>query len=623
MAEESSLTLPARPVFIKNKRSSQALRTGVAMPTYTIQQDAPWMTSRTSSAPTESSTHSEDYEQVSPGSDTHRPPQPNNKSSYHPSYHAHPQQQIVDNGPQVRQSRLPIFKQVRSMLQKPPPLITPENTKWDDFSGELSETGKPPQVKPSAYVSPYERFRRRSPERRGMNRLTKASPVSMLLDEEEEVKPPPPLNITRMRPRSIARSPVSPISPVSPVDYGPLTSGSNSERTLAPALVTTPSVMTIKRKPTPSSAAKVENLTPQRSPSITSNWIEPPDEEEPPSGPAQQSSSHFSWTTYATSVALGVRRSIDSSSTRHTKQPSTQDQAPHKSHFSWSTVNTAMTYQNRAPDSPPPSPPPPIPAKYATAWVRDSQVTPGSDAVRDDAQHPASLRPGTVPSLPAKNTTFEPPPASSTYKPYSPAQQTASPASLTPETYKPRGLPVQSILSRQRPVQRMDNQEWTPPPRKSSVTPTHRSATSTPSSAVHPAPRSVSPLPSTSQQHLTNENTQSSSSKALPPPPSLTTATSGSSSPISHLDHLLAREKDLQHQRSNTARAIADLEKTLKASPLEVGWRVHKETEKAVEGHRSRMEEISLEEREVGIKISRVRRKEGEEEGLWVRRVTG
>ncbi|KAK0304701.1 hypothetical protein LTR01_007200 [Friedmanniomyces endolithicus] len=600
MAEDSSSTLPARPVFIKNKRSSQALRTGVAMPTYTIQDDAPWMKSRTSSAPIESSTHGEDYEQVSPESDPHSLPPLNTKPSYHPSYHAHSQQQILDNGPQIRQSRLPLFKQVRSMLQKPPPLITPENTKWDDFSGELSETGKPPQVKPSA-----------------------ASPVSMLLDEEEEVKPPPPLNITRMRPRSIARSPVSPISPVSPVDCGAPTPLSHSERALPPPLVTTPSVMTIKRKPTPSSAAKVENLTPQRSPSITSNWTEPPDEEEPPSGPAQHSSSHFSWTTYATSVAPGARRSIDSTSTRHTKQPSIQDQPRHKSHFSWSTVNTAMTYQNRAPDSPPPSPPPPIPAKYATSWVRDAQVTPGSDSVRDDAQHRASLRPGTVPSVLAKSAPSALPPTQEPYKPYSPAQQTASPSTLTPETYKPRGLPVQSILSRQRPVQRMDNQEWTPPSRKSSVTPTPRSATSTPTSAVHPALRSVSPLPSASQQHLTNKNIQGSSSKALPPPPSLTTATSGSSSPISHLDHLLAREKDLQHQRSNTARAIADLEKTLKASPLEVGWRVHKETEKAVEGHRSRMEEISLEEREVGIKISRVRRKEGEEEGLWVRRVTG
>jgi len=126
MAEESSLTLPARPVFIKNKRSSQALRTGVAMPTYTIQEDAPWMKSRTSSAPTESSTHSEDHEQVSPESDPHRLPPLNDKPSYHPSYHAHSQQQIFDNGPQVRQSRLPLFKQVRSMLQKPPPSSHPK-----------------------------------------------------------------------------------------------------------------------------------------------------------------------------------------------------------------------------------------------------------------------------------------------------------------------------------------------------------------------------------------------------------------------------------------------------------------------------------------------------------------
>ncbi|KAK3679382.1 hypothetical protein LTR78_000943 [Recurvomyces mirabilis] len=540
-SEDSSSALPARMVFLKNKRSSQAERLGMAMPTYTIAEDPPWVTDRASHAPTASSIYSDEY-------DEHAPPVPaHDKLSYHPSYHAHPQQQIMDSGPQLRPSRLPIFKQVRSMLHKPPPLVTPDNARWDDFSGELSDSGKPAQVNPSTYVSPYDkvfRSRKRSPERRGAQQTREASPAFSVL-QDDEVKPPPPLRLGRNT-RSL--SPVSPISPVSASDFRVPSPQFNHDRPQPSLSLAPPSVKLIKRKPTPSSIVITkENVEPQRSPSVNSDWTEPPDDDEPERKQADES--HFSWTTYAASEAPG-RPSTDS---RHTKQSTAADRDP-RSHFSWSTVNTVATHQRRV-EPRPPSPPPPIPNKYS--------------------------------------------------------------APNTPQTYSPRGMPVQSILSRQRPIQRIEKTGWTPPARKSSNTPTPHSATTpassnTPLSVVHPALRGTSPFSaSTTTIHKDG-------SKRLPPPPTPT-------EPISHLETLLATEKDLVHQRRNIEKGILELEKIQKASPMEVSWSTVQEAKKRLEEQRHRLAELNCEEREVGVRIARVRRKEGEgcEEGLWVRRVTG
>jgi hypothetical protein len=94
-------------------------------------------------------------------------------------------------------------------------------------------------------------------------------------------------------------------------------------------------------------------------------------------------------------------------------------------------------------------------------------------------------------------------------------------------------------------------------------------------------------------------------------------------SPLSHLDSLLAQEKDIQLQRRNIEKAIVEQEKIEKASPMDVTWDEVRRAKKKLEEHRKTLGEVKLEEREIGIKIARVRRKEGEEEGLWVRRVTG
>ncbi|KAK3068609.1 hypothetical protein LTR53_013693 [Teratosphaeriaceae sp. CCFEE 6253] len=783
---DSSATLPpARPVFvrIRNKRSSQAMRTGVAVPTYTIKHDPPWLTTadqRNSDAPPPAgdgmSPYSEDYDHAylshRSSSSNDRPPDapPRTSSkpeSHRPShmsgYHAQPRQQLADPGPQTRGSRLPIFQQVRSLLHKPVSVTAP-------MPRREGSAGKALPLSPAAdpgsgtRVSPAEPLR--DPVSGTQDRYQAGSrgpsPVSLLLrdDEEEamrmEVKPPPPLKISRpnidtnFHPPLRRTSPVSPISPVSPLDEDYNTQRSEFiERALPlPPPPATASARLIKRKPTPSSLILDSNPTPQRSPSITSTWTSPPHSPLAPatsphspqrdSPAAPHSASHFSWTTYAPSVvAPGGRRSTDSNATRHMRQPSAQDSQgqgqSRQSHFSWSTVATGATYPAR-PDSPPPSPPPMIPAKYG------GPAQPGSPRQYDYAStSPASaatptpmvLRPGAPPgdhryapyqspslaqdadrtpvpgggyqqdssgimaavakqgwrgkvSRPAPTSSPAPPRNDPTPQPRTddrdaagrpiPPVKANSPApygrSLAPNTtisahspappeaqQRPRGPNYESILSRQRPVQRQGKQDWgTPPPRTSSATSraaTHAGAATTvgigvgvattapKAVGVHPALRRPSPplLPSTTPSTHTSTSTCTSTStdlatKALPPPPaSHPTPTAGPGTtpePPTHLLTLQTTEHDLHHQHTAIARAIADLESVLRASPLDVGWSTIKTTEVKLGVMRERLEEIVLREREVGIGIARLRRREEEREGgggggegLWVRRVTG
>jgi hypothetical protein len=93
-----------------------------------------------------------------------------------------------------------------------------------------------------------------------------------------------------------------------------------------------------------------------------------------------------------------------------------------------------------------------------------------------------------------------------------------------------------------------------------------------------------------------------------------------------HLEYLLTHEKNLIMQRRNIEKAIADLERVEKASPLEVSFATVRDAKRKLEERRSVLSEVRKEEMELGIKIARARRREdfGEGEGtLWVRRVTG
>ena len=162
---------------------------------------------------------------------------------------------------------------------------------------------------------------------------------------------------------------------------------------------------------------------------------------------------------------------------------------------------------------------------------------------------------------------------------------------------------MQSILSRHRPIQRADREVWTPPPRKASL----------PDSATH------TPVSARSKLTTSFPDSTSGSGKKLPPPPDLLTPVS----PMSHLETLLTSEQDKIHQRKNILKLIDELERKEKASPLDVSFAELREAKKKLEEYRQTLAEIQLEEQEIGIAIARARRKEGEEEGLWVRRVTG
>lgn len=84
----------------------------------------------------------------------------------------------------------------------------------------------------------------------------------------------------------------------------------------------------------------------------------------------------------------------------------------------------------------------------------------------------------------------------------------------------------------------------------------------------------------------------------------------------------MKEEQDKIHQRKNIERAIADLIKIETASPMDVSWEQVKDARSRIAELKTTLAEVQMEEREIGVAITRARRKEGEEEGLWVRRVT-
>ncbi|KAK3109700.1 hypothetical protein LTR53_016764 [Teratosphaeriaceae sp. CCFEE 6253] len=319
--------------------------------------------------------------------------------------------------------------------------------------------------------------------------------------------------------------------------------------------------------------------------------------------------------------------------------------------------------------SPSPAPYAGTPAVPGGGYQQDSSGIMAAVARQGWRGKVSSPAPTSSPAPPRNDHTPQPRIDDAAGRPISPGKAT-SPApyghSLAPNTtisahspappeaqQRPRAPNYELILSRQRPVQRQEKQDWgTPPPRTSSATPgPTRSATHTGTAAagvgvvttapnavgVHPALRRPSPLlPSTTPSTHTSTSTSTSTdlaTKALPPPPAShppPTAPGTTPEPPTHLATLLATEHDLHHQHTAIARAIADLESVLRASPLDVGWSTIKTTEVKLGVMRERLEEVVLREREVGIGIARLRRREearegggGGGEGLWVRRVTG
>ena len=184
--------------------------------------------------------------------------------------------------------------------------------------------------------------------------------------------------------------------------------------------------------------------------------------------------------------------------------------------------------------------------------------------------------------------------------------------------------PAESILSRKRPIQRFENMEWAP------STPRQRAATGT--SATSGASDDSTP-----RAHNFSINDDEQIAKKTPGAATPTPSSSGkkalpllpftlSEQEASHVEQLLSQERNLVMQRRNIERAIADLEQVEFASPLEVSFATVRDAKRKLEQHRDTLQEVKMEEMDVGIKIARARRREDFAEGegsLWVRRVTG
>ncbi|KAI7564289.1 hypothetical protein D0869_12828 [Hortaea werneckii] len=560
-AEESSTMLPVRPVYIRNRRSSQTMRTGVGMPTYTIQKDAPWMQDARDSVVSSTNSDEDLHSDFDSGQQTSSSVN-GAGSSYQVSCHATAHDNVTDHGPQARTARMPIFKQVRNILQKP----SSESLAFNVHSDDMSETDKPGQVKPNTYVSPWDaafKTRRKSPERKQPPKLTKRASLTGLKalsqpniqKSEEEVKPTPPLKAGRCSPRV-----VSPVSS-SHSNQAPSVISANLRTQPKNILETLNIGKQLKRKPAPGSRAvsQSENMPPSpqldHSQSAKSEW-----------GDTFEEDVHR---TYSNLNSAATDASAGNS-------PHLLQAEDPQSRFSWSTVATQ------------PQPP-----------YQPSQQTPQQaihPAFRTQKDKPASV----------------------------PAQPTGYPSSNhTQETYQTeRGPPVQSILSRHRPIQRLDREDS---PRRNPPRLKVEGTTSTRSASTPPKPnpthtKTRAPTHQQQQQDLLNPNTPN---KALPLPPTL----AAPAPHFTHLEHLLVREQDLLHQRRNVHKTIHDLEQVERASPMEVSFATVREAKRKLAELRARLEEVGLEEREVGIAISRARRREeaeaGEGGGLWVRRVTG
>ncbi|QIW94808.1 hypothetical protein AMS68_000326 [Peltaster fructicola] len=548
----------ARTVALKLKYTS---RSGlVKAPEYTIREDPPWLQTRSYSegaAPEvrrASSTYSVDIDDLvaAMGEDM----QPAFDGATSPTSHsfAHPHQEITDLGPQTRTTRLPIFKQVRSMLSNNrgmPANTSPTSAaaaaaaaiKWDEYSGEISEHGKEARIKPSTYKNPYEGILKsrlqpsaasssRQPQQylsQQQQERRSGSPVSMLVDADLQLLEQEPGNMSPPNSRPV--SPVSAASPVAPMHIEPMHVEPVAPVYLEPVAPARPKTSgdatRLKRKPVASSQNE--------------HFSEPAELRQLPNsshGPASHSddpSSRFSWTTAAPSEA--PRKSTDTRWSRQTRAVSDMDPQNHNSHFSWSTVASAVPGALRE-QTPPPSPPP-VPVQY-----------------------------------------------------------------LEPATYGPPHS-TQSILSRQRPYKRLDKPEWAPPP-----APVSEGYT----------PRSLTPKVHRIEEHPTSTTPSADGKKRLPLPPLFTEKS------LSHLEALLTQEKNILVQRRNIERSIAELERVETASPLEVSFSVVREAKKKLEERRKVLDEIRLEEMDVGIRIARARRKEDFADGegtFWVRRVTG
>jgi hypothetical protein len=420
------------------------------------------------------------------------------------------QQTLPDHGPPTtRQTRLPIFDQVRSMLNKPPTAhASPE---CDQTPADFTDAS----MKPSTWDNMFS-TRRYSPNLKSLKSKKNQSNISVLRDSETSSLASGQSSQTSSPARNMALAPTQiSVNAVSQLPRG--VTAKNQ----------------VKRKPVVSlSPSASENFPPQ-------DLLTVPD---------THPNSRFSWSTVAPSETAG-RRSTDTTATDNGR-PSLA------SHFSWTTIGTSAG----------PTP-------------------------MEEFEDPTALPP--MPSPQLEQSYF-------------------------------RGRPNESILSRKRPVQRLDKEEWAPStPRQRATTNSSNDSTPRATPATTPRARQFSIGDETLKHSATNTpsaSTHSSGKKVLPLLPFM------SEKQASHVETLLTQEKNIVMQRRNIERAIADLEKVERASPLEVPFAAVRDAKRKLEECRETLREVKLEEMDIGIKIARARRREdfGEGEGtLWVRRVTG
>ncbi|CAK1360314.1 hypothetical protein CB0940_06379 [Cercospora beticola] len=526
------------------------------MPQYTIMHDRPWIEEpgRASLAPSASVYSEDDYQTTY--RDSKMPEVPPLK--LHKLHHQQPAgpSHNVDHDAPTRQSKMLLFKQVKSMLHKPSKLDMSKIGRPRDNS--LTRGSSATEARNASGTSTRDGYEvRKNWSDRETASSKDASPVSALSDMEKSIPPGSGW-------RTIQYEDHDQVSEVADFAYrnrGAPSQVSASTRSYATPDTPCPTarLSSTKRKPTPRSVSQTESYSPAlQSPSPPPSRDNESESVVEIARYRRDPGSRFSWTTYAGSDMCG-RPSFDIASRPSMERPSTGrsiesqparqpplsrlQEEPTVSRFSWSTVGTgAPNFQTR-PESPPPSPPPAqIPAKYK------------------------------VP-------------------------------------------PVQSILSRHRPVQRQqEREEWKPQSRKASAT--------DPDTPVIARLKTDGITNNQHQQRFTTDETPGSASKTLPPlPPDMST----SNTPKTHLEGLLAKEEEIIFQRKNIEKAIVENAKIESASPLDVTFSEVRAAKKELESLRARLEEIKLEERDMGIAIARARRKGGfdDGEGLWVRRVTG
>ncbi|KAM0714427.1 hypothetical protein Q7P37_010214 [Cladosporium fusiforme] len=285
--------MSTRTVSINNSAPRAGL---VKMPTYTIQEDAPWVAARPASA-VPSSVYSDEPTVLIMDHDT------SPRSAKSQNYNIR-EAQIPDHGPHAtRQSRLPIFSQVRTMLSssKSPGATSNtsiNNNKSDDMSSQPPTPGKTAQSKSSAWDGVFN-ARRYSPGLKSLKTKKNSSNVSVLRDSETS---------------SVASNPSS-LSLASPIHSPAPSQISVNVTPQLPSGVNAPHQ--VKRKPVMSlSQSQTENLPPQDLLAVPDTHL----------------TSRFSWSTAAPSEAP-KRQSTDTMATG--------GRPPLMSHFSWTTIGTS------------------------------------------------------------------------------------------------------------------------------------------------------------------------------------------------------------------------------------------------------------------------------------------